>query len=112
PMGFIVTSWRDGTVGAVGMGLRHGLACLGCCWLLFVILFPLGLMNVAAMAAITVLIFAEKVFPWGRRAARAGAVILIAYGLLALGVRAALPTFAPAGMTMPDDSGGMGDMKM
>ncbi|HEX8215037.1 MAG TPA: DUF2182 domain-containing protein, partial [Allosphingosinicella sp.] len=52
PVGFIMTSWRDGTVGALRMGLLHGLWCLGCCWLLFAILFPLGMMNIAAMAAL------------------------------------------------------------
>jgi hypothetical protein len=68
-------------------------------------------MNVAAMAVMTILIFAEKVFPWGRRAARAGAAILVVYGLVVLAIPAALPTFAAGGMAMPD-SGGMGDMKM
>jgi predicted metal-binding membrane protein len=42
------------------MGLLHGAFCLGCCWLLFVILFPLGIMNIAAMAVITLIVFAEK----------------------------------------------------
>ena len=42
PIRFIMTSWRDGTAGAFRMGLFHGIYCLGCCWLLFVILFPLG----------------------------------------------------------------------
>jgi hypothetical protein len=50
PITFIMTSWRDGAVGAMRMGLLHGAYCLGCCWLLFVILFPLGIMNIAAMA--------------------------------------------------------------
>ncbi len=40
---------------------------LGCCWLLFVILFPLGLMNIAVMALVTALIFAEKLLPIGRQ---------------------------------------------
>ena len=47
------------------MGLLHGVYCLGCCWLLFVILFPLG-MNVGAMAAVTLIILAEKMLPWPR----------------------------------------------
>ena len=50
PISFIMTSWRDGAAGALRMGLLHGAYCLGCCWLLFVILFPLGIMNIAAMA--------------------------------------------------------------
>ena len=70
PITFIMTSWHDGAAGALRMGLLHGAYCLGCCWLLFVILFPLGIMNIAAMAVITLVIFAEKTLPWGRTAAR------------------------------------------
>jgi predicted metal-binding membrane protein len=40
PIGFIMTSWRDGTMGAIRMGLLHGAYCLGCCWLLFAIPLP------------------------------------------------------------------------
>jgi len=80
PISFIMTSWRDGAAGALRMGLLHGAYCLGCCWLLFVILFPLGIMNIAAMAVITLVIFAEKTLPWGRAAVRAAAVALIVYG--------------------------------
>jgi predicted metal-binding membrane protein len=97
PVAFIMTSWRDGTVGALRMGLLHGLWCLGCCWLLFAILFPLGMMNVAAMAALTALIFAEKTLPWGRRATRATAALLVACGVLVVTFPLALPTFSPAG---------------
>ena len=64
PITFIMTSWRDGTAGALRMGLLHGAYCLGCCWLLFAILFPLGIMNIGAMAGITLIIFAEKTLPW------------------------------------------------
>src|SRR5262245_48861480 len=59
PITFIMTSWRDGAAGALAMGLLHGAYCLGCCWLLFVILFPLGIMDIAAMAIIMLIIFAE-----------------------------------------------------
>jgi len=40
PLGFILGYWREGYVGAFRMGVDHGLYCLGCCWLLFVALFP------------------------------------------------------------------------
>jgi predicted metal-binding membrane protein len=92
PMSFIVTSWRDGAVGAVRMGLEHGLFCLGCCWLLFALLFPLGIMNVAVMAGVTLLIVAEKILPWETVVVRAAAAILVGYGLLVLALPAALPT--------------------
>lgn len=84
PIGFIVTNWREGTGGALRMGLVHGAFCLGCCWLLFVILFPLGIMNLVAMAAVTVLIFAEKTFPFGDRIALAAGSLLALYGILVL----------------------------
>ena len=51
--------------GALRMGVLHGAYCLGCCWLLFVILFPLGIMKVAAMVVITLIIFAEKTLRLG-----------------------------------------------
>jgi predicted metal-binding membrane protein len=94
PVAFIMTSWRSGTTGALRMGWLHGLYCFGCCWLLFVILFPLGMMNVAAMAAITLLILAEKMFPWGRLIAHASAIVLIAYGVAVIAVPSLLPTFS------------------
>ena len=100
-----MTSWRDGAAGALRMGLLHGAYCLGCCWLLFVILFPLGIMNIAAMAVITLVIFAEKTLPWGRAVARAAAVALIAYGLVVVATPQLLPTF-PAGHHMANPARG------
>src|SRR5215472_1426735 len=67
PVQFILSSWHDGYGGAFRMGLEHGAYCLGCCWLLFVILFPLGIMNLAVMALLTALIFTEKALSIGRQ---------------------------------------------
>jgi predicted metal-binding membrane protein len=92
PLSFVLQRWREGYGGAVRMGLEHGLFCLGCCWLLFVMLFPLGMMNVAAMAVITGLVYAEKVFPMGERIAQVAAVALVGYGLLVVLVPRTLPT--------------------
>jgi predicted metal-binding membrane protein len=92
PLAFIMTSWRDGRDGAFRMGLDHGLYCAGCCWLLFVILFPLGMLNIAAMAVITILIYLEKVFPRGELVGRIAGVALVAYGFLAIASPALLPT--------------------
>lgn len=104
PLSFIMTSWRDGTAGALRMGFAHGGYCLGCCWLLFVILFPLGIMNIAAMAVVTLVIFAEKTLPWSRAIARAIAVVLVIYGVAVVAAPELLPTFSsadmPAGMEM------------
>jgi predicted metal-binding membrane protein len=94
PLGFILGSWRSGYWGSFRMGLEHGLYCLGCCWLLFVILFPLGIMNVAAMGVLALLIYAEKSLPAGRRIAQLAAVALVAYGVLVMAAPSALPTMS------------------
>ncbi len=91
PQDCILTSWRDGYPGAFRLGLEHGIYCLGCNWLLFVLLFPLGMMNIAAMVLLTALIFAEKCFPLGRRIAQFAALVLILYGALVIVVPTALP---------------------
>jgi predicted metal-binding membrane protein len=102
PIGFIMTSWRDGAAGALRMGLLHGGYCLGCCWLLFVVLFPLGIMNIPAMAVITLIVFAEKTLRWGRLIARGTAAMLVAYGAVVMMAPQALPTIMErGGMVMP-----------
>jgi predicted metal-binding membrane protein len=92
PLDFVLSSWRDGYMGSFRMGLEHGVYCLGCCWLLFVIFFPLGMMNLAALALVTLLIFAEKSLPLGQRIAKLAALALIAYGTLVVVMPGALPT--------------------
>ena len=91
PMSFILMAWRDGYGGSFRMGLEHGVFCLGCCWLLFLILFPLGMMNIAVLAGITALIFAEKSTAWGRQIARGAALALVVYGAVVVFVPEALP---------------------
>jgi predicted metal-binding membrane protein len=91
PLSFLLTSWRDGYGGAYVMGLKHGAYCLGCCWLLFAILFPLGVMNIAAMVGLTLLIFAEKSLPWGSAIANVAGVALVAYGTVVLATAHGLP---------------------
>lgn len=108
PMSFLMNRWREGLGGAVRMGLEHGSYCLGCCWLFFLILFPLGMMNIAVLALITILIFAEKVLPLGRQVAYAAGIGLVAYGSVVIFVPTALP------MTMNnshmEQMSGAGDM--
>lgn len=90
PLDFICGRWRNGSTGAFRLGLEHGIYCLGSNWLLFVLLFPLGIMNIVVMAVLTVLIFAEKMVPRGERIARGVSLVLILYGMLVIVVPAAL----------------------
>ena len=56
PIGFLLGSWRDGRLGALEMGSRHGGWCLGCCWALMAALFALGVMSLTWMAFVAALI--------------------------------------------------------
>jgi predicted metal-binding membrane protein len=101
PLTFILTSWRDGRLGAVQMGALHGAWCVGCCWALMAALFALGVMSLAWMAFIGALIAFEKLLPWRRTATLAVAVVLV---LLAIGVATApdrLPGLTVPGQHMP-----------
>jgi len=83
PIRFIIASWRDGMTGAFRMGLRYGANCVGCCWFLFAILFPLG-MNVGTMAAIMLIIFAERTLPWPMLVRYSTGIAFVLYGALVI----------------------------
>ena len=91
PLAFVMEYWRDGRRGALEMGVQHGWHCAGCCWAIMAAMFPLGMMNIAALAGVTAFVYAEKVLP-GAKLLRYGAgVALLAYGLLVLVEPSALP---------------------
>ncbi len=62
------------------LGVRHGLSCVGCCWLLMALLFVVGVMNLAWVALLAAYILVEKVLPGGARVGRALGLILIGWG--------------------------------
>jgi len=80
PMGFFLANWRAGRLGALAMGAHHGLFCIGCCWVLMLIMFAGGAMSVITMALLTVFIVAERVLPPGPWVARIPGVALITWG--------------------------------
>jgi len=87
PIGFLVQHWREGSTGATVMGLQHGAYCIGCCWLLMVLLFVLGVMNLAWVAVLTVVVLVEKLTPRGEIVSRGLGVVLMVWGgwLIAIG---------------------------
>ncbi len=86
PLGFVMSSWREGRLGAVQMGARHALWCLGCCWALMAALFALGIMSLGWMAVVAALIVLEKTLPWRRLAVGGTALVLLGLaGALAAG---------------------------
>jgi predicted metal-binding membrane protein len=84
PAEFLARHWREGQAGAVRLGLLHGLYCVGCCWLLMALLFAGGIMNLVWIAALAILVLAEKLLPGGRVVARATGAALLAGGVWVL----------------------------
>ncbi|RUW25809.1 DUF2182 domain-containing protein [Mesorhizobium sp. M4B.F.Ca.ET.215.01.1.1] len=82
PLAFVAQHWRDGRVGALKMGLRHGLYCFGCCWALFAVLVATGVMSLAWMLLLTLVVFVEKLLPRGRRFEGSVGVALVALGIV------------------------------
>ena len=64
PVGFVMEHWRTGRKGAARMGLSHGIYCLGCCWVLMLVVFVTGAMSLLWMVGFAGLVLAEKV--WSR----------------------------------------------
>jgi predicted metal-binding membrane protein len=80
PLDFVLTEWRDGAGGAFVMGLRYGAYCTGCCWGLMLLLFALGIMNLAWVGLLTLLVLIEKTLPGGVWFARLTGLMLVAGG--------------------------------
>lgn len=80
PLGFFLAEWRDGKTGALVLGLRHGSYCVGCCWALMMVLFVVGVMNLAWMALLSVFSLGEKSVPARWHLSRIMGAILVAWG--------------------------------
>jgi len=81
PFEFISNAWRNGVSGAFRMGIRHGMYCLGCCWVLMLLLFVGGVMNLVWIAIITMFVLFEKIVPLGDRGGRIFGILMIASGI-------------------------------
>ena len=84
PAEFLSRHWRPGWTGAVRLGVLHGLECLGCCWMLLLLLFVGGVMNLLWIVGLTLIVAAEKMLPRGEWFARAAGVALVAWGVVRL----------------------------
>jgi len=82
PRGFVAAHWTGERPApeALRLGVDHGVFCVGCCWTLMLLMFPLGAGNLGWMLLLGVLMAAEKNLPAGRALARP-----LGWALLALG---------------------------
>lgn len=65
PINFIFTRWRNGNSGAGIMGADYGLFCTRCCWVLMAGLLTVGAMSLPLMGVFSIIIFLEKIAPFG-----------------------------------------------
>jgi len=86
PVQFFITHWRAGTAGALRMGITQGAYCVGCCWMLMLLLFAVGVMNLAWVALIAAFVLLEKLLPAGRFTSRFAGAALIVLGVTTLAV--------------------------
>ncbi len=84
PFELLTRYWRQGALGPAWAGVRHGAYCLGCCWMLMALLFVGGLMNILWIAALAILVFVEKLLPFGPRASRVAGAAMIVWGAVVL----------------------------
>jgi predicted metal-binding membrane protein len=86
PVAYLAEHWRPGRRGALVMGAEHGAFCLGCCWMLMVLLFYGGVMNLYWVGGLAFYVLVEKLLPAGRYTAYAGGAMLIVWGAMVLAV--------------------------
>lgn len=60
PFRFFFANWTAEPGGVFRLGLRQGLYCLGCCWVMMLLMFTVGVMNVIWMAALGTIMTIEK----------------------------------------------------
>jgi len=82
PADFLVQHWHPGLGGAVRLGAEHAMFCIGCCIGLMAVLVIAGGMGLVWVAAIALVVAAEKLLPYGRLIALVGGVGLIAAGVV------------------------------
>jgi predicted metal-binding membrane protein len=84
PVQFLLGHWRSGVIGGWSMGLKHGLYCLGCCWMLMGLLFVGGVMNLLWAALIGACVLLEKLLPGGIWLGRIAGLLLFVWGMALL----------------------------
>jgi predicted metal-binding membrane protein len=80
PLMFFARDWQAGSIGALRMGLAHGVYCLGCCWVLMGLLFYGGVMEPLWILGLAVYVAIEKLIPVNNRLSRFTGSLLVAWG--------------------------------
>lgn len=82
PLSFLMNHWHSGNIGALRMGLLHGVHCSGCCAALMIIMFPLGMMNLVWMGIFTIIMYIEKNALFGTAVSKVIGWLLLVVGVI------------------------------
>src|SRR5918997_937825 len=84
PLSFIAEHWRGSreALQAFRLGVHHGLFCIGCCWSLMLLMFVVGVGNLAWMLALATVMAVEKNMPWGRKISAPLGIALVGWSLV------------------------------
>lgn len=94
PRSFVLAHWqgrRSPGTETVALSGAYALSCIGCCWALMLICFAVGTAALPVMVALTLVMAAERLVPWGRRLVRPSGLVLIVLGAVTA-LAAASPT--------------------
>jgi predicted metal-binding membrane protein len=81
PLQFFLMRWRPGTRGALLMGIEHGAFCVGCCWVLMLLLFAAGVMDLMWVVVIAAFVLVEKLLPFAKMVGWVSGATLIVLGM-------------------------------
>ncbi len=80
PLSFIMSGPIKGYANVAYVGLQHGVFCLGCCWVLMLLLFVNGVMNLLWVAVLTIVVLIEKMLPYEKLSSRFLGFLLVGWG--------------------------------
>lgn len=78
---------------ALRLGVGHGQWCVGCCWVLMILMFAVGVAHLGWMLALGAVMAAERATSWGRRITRPVGLALVAWAAVLLAGIPAAPGF-------------------
>ncbi|MGE0499806.1 MAG: DUF2182 domain-containing protein [Rhizobiaceae bacterium] len=77
PFSILFARWSTRPAAIFRLGLEQGVWCLGCCWALMLVMFAVGVMNLAWMALIALFALVEKETRGTLASRVAGAILLV-----------------------------------
>lgn len=84
PFFYIAHHWKNGGHGAFRMGVQHGIYCAGCCWVLMLLLFYGGVMEITWIVGLALYVAMEKLIPPRFHVDRVAGCALVIWGIWVL----------------------------